>query len=373
MSRSIKKITLKNFQSYKDQEILLKPGLNLLLGSSDSGKSAILRAISFVFYNNPRSKTLIHNGESETSVKIEFSDGTKVTRILGDRNAYEYVRPDGTSGSVDRIDKSIPDEIKKLLGNPPEDDFNGYISYADQFSKMFLVDLNPTDLPRSMSNLARIEILEETAKELMSSYKSIEKQTKIDEKKLKSLAEERSIYAHIDNYDLTMCEINKLTKEIIDTEEEIIALSEFISDVNLEINENCIIECNKLLLLIDKALSDLSFIIKESNDIESLSIFNIAIGNRNEEQIINSLEAIMNDINQAEKEFSAISDINKDLIGYISINDEYSFIKESGISLTNEYKIFQKELELAENDLKNYKQFLIDEKIACEACGSIIT
>jgi len=54
MKRYIKTITLKNFQSYKNQVIHCKPGLNLLIGTSDSGKSAILRAISFVLYNYPK-------------------------------------------------------------------------------------------------------------------------------------------------------------------------------------------------------------------------------------------------------------------------------------------------------------------------------
>ena len=371
--RYIKRIRLKNFQSYKDEEIFLNPGLNILLGSSDSGKSAIMRAISFVFYNNPRNKTLIHNGETETKVEIEFSDGTIVSRILGERNAYEYTLPDGSSGSVDRIDKSIPEEIQKMLGNPPSDDFNGFICYADQFSKMFLVDLSPTDLPRSLSNLAGIEILEETAKELMSSYKGIEKQTKSDEKKLKSLIEERSIYGHVDSFEELLNEANILAQEIFAIEKEIIDLSDFIEGLNLEIDENCILECEKLIFRIYEALHVINEVINDANDIESLSIFNIAIGENNEDEIIKSLNEILVEIKISEKEISLANELSNELYEYISINNEYRIIKESGINLTGEYKILQKELEEAEKDLQDYKQYLVDEKIQCEACGSVLS
>lgn len=41
----IPRIHIQNFQSHKDTEIHLSPGLNVVIGSGDSGKSAILRAI----------------------------------------------------------------------------------------------------------------------------------------------------------------------------------------------------------------------------------------------------------------------------------------------------------------------------------------
>ena len=194
MNRYIKTVTLENFQSYKNQTVHFEPGLNLLLGTSDSGKSAILRAISFVLYNYPKKDTLIHWGETETKVTVEFSDGVKVTRIKGaERNGIEAYDADGKFIQKAKIDKEIPDDIKKLLGNPPQDDFNGLISYADQFSPMFLVDLSPTDLPRSLSNLTGIELLEESAKQLMSNYKALDKQNKADEKEYTNLLNESQL------------------------------------------------------------------------------------------------------------------------------------------------------------------------------------
>ena len=49
----LKQITLKNFQSHKDSTIQLDRGLNAIIGPSDSGKSAIIRAIKWVLYNEP--------------------------------------------------------------------------------------------------------------------------------------------------------------------------------------------------------------------------------------------------------------------------------------------------------------------------------
>ncbi|MCK9524299.1 MAG: AAA family ATPase, partial [Limnochordia bacterium] len=38
----IEKLTLKNFQSHKHSELEFAPGLNAIIGQSDSGKSALL-------------------------------------------------------------------------------------------------------------------------------------------------------------------------------------------------------------------------------------------------------------------------------------------------------------------------------------------
>ncbi len=51
-NRFLTEIKLENFQDHKDSTISLTNGINLIVGSSDAGKSAILRAVNFVFHIN---------------------------------------------------------------------------------------------------------------------------------------------------------------------------------------------------------------------------------------------------------------------------------------------------------------------------------
>ena len=44
-NRFLTEIKLENFQDHKDSTISLTNGINLIVGSSDAGKSAILRAV----------------------------------------------------------------------------------------------------------------------------------------------------------------------------------------------------------------------------------------------------------------------------------------------------------------------------------------
>ena len=251
MNRYIKSIKIKNFQSWKDETITFEPGLNLILGTSHSGKSAILRAISFVLYNYPNNNEVIVQkcGPTEAQVTLEFSDGVKVTRTKGgeDINEIMVTLPNGKKITKNKIGKDLPEEINKYLGYPPQDKLNGFISYSDQWSKMFLIDLSDTDLPRSLSSLTGIEILEESAKQLMQSYKSIEKQNKIDEKEYKSLLEESQGYSYVEQYEAKIKDLDVMLQAAGKLENKIDYLDKMLEFVYTE-SENQLKKCDTYIV-----------------------------------------------------------------------------------------------------------------------------
>ena len=79
--RYIKRIILQNFQSHKYSVIELNEELNVIVGPSDSGKSAIIRGLKWALYNEPAGDYFIREGEREASVTVEFSDNIKVKRM----------------------------------------------------------------------------------------------------------------------------------------------------------------------------------------------------------------------------------------------------------------------------------------------------
>jgi len=373
MNRYIKTITLENFQSYKNQVITCKPGLNLLIGTSDSGKSAILRAISFVLYNHPKKDTLIHWGEKETSVTLEFSDGVKVTRIKGD-GKNDIIAIDSTGKKIPKvkIDKDIPDEIKELLGNPPQDDFNGLISYSDQFSKLFLVDLSPSDLPRSLSHLTGIEVLEESAKQLMSNYKAIEKQTKADEKEYKSLLEEFQSYSYVDDYQTKVYDLDLKFQELLGIESNITQFSKYIDGIDLTLDESVLDNIQSLIDKIDQVLSNFKTANQLAETLKDLQMYNSLNVNHVDEQCLDKLDKI---IEKIDEEMSVITNQNKiikDISTLNQFNKNYELIKQSGQKFSTEYKQIMNNITQSEQDLKEFKEFLIKEKIQCETCGSML-
>jgi len=71
----LKKITLNNIRSYKNQEIEFIEGSTLLAGDIGSGKTSILLGIEFALFGlqpGQRGASLLRNGKNQGGVKIEF-------------------------------------------------------------------------------------------------------------------------------------------------------------------------------------------------------------------------------------------------------------------------------------------------------------
>ncbi|MCG4585937.1 AAA family ATPase, partial [Anaerosalibacter bizertensis] len=76
----IKKVVLENFQSHKYTELEFDEHLNVIVGPSDQGKSAIIRGIKWALFNEPSGNFFIREGANDCSVTVIFNDNTKIKR-----------------------------------------------------------------------------------------------------------------------------------------------------------------------------------------------------------------------------------------------------------------------------------------------------
>lgn len=92
----ISKLRIRNFQSWPDTEILLSPGLNVLVGSGDSGKTAMAsRSIRWVQENRIRATSNAPMGDAYVS-KWAKKTSAKGTVTLLDDCDVTITRPDGS-------------------------------------------------------------------------------------------------------------------------------------------------------------------------------------------------------------------------------------------------------------------------------------
>ncbi len=89
----LKTVILENFQSHKYSIVEFNEGLNVIVGPSDTGKSAIIRGIKWALYNEPAGDYFIREGERDCTVTLEFSDNTKVKRYRSkSKNVYILIK-----------------------------------------------------------------------------------------------------------------------------------------------------------------------------------------------------------------------------------------------------------------------------------------
>lgn len=115
----ITKIVLENFQSHIHTVINLSDGLNVFVGKSGAGKSAIIRAVDFVFENAGRNaRRYIHHGKDFAKVSIYLDNGIIISRVVeakqSGKNGYEIFNPQ--TGTVDEYNTKSLDVVQELLG-----------------------------------------------------------------------------------------------------------------------------------------------------------------------------------------------------------------------------------------------------------------
>lgn len=69
-------LKIEDFQSIGNAELEFTPGINLIVGQSNSGKTAILRAIDSVLTNPTYAKSFIKHYTNETNVTFQYNDNT---------------------------------------------------------------------------------------------------------------------------------------------------------------------------------------------------------------------------------------------------------------------------------------------------------
>jgi exonuclease SbcC len=106
----LKRLHLENFMAHEGTIIDLGPGLSVLTGPNNTGKSAVVEALRCLA-TNPPPRSVIRHGAKEARVSAEFEDGTRVTWIRRKTYAgYEILRPGAEE----------PEEFYKFGRTPPQ-------------------------------------------------------------------------------------------------------------------------------------------------------------------------------------------------------------------------------------------------------------
>lgn len=111
----IRKIELWNFECHKHTVLEdFNDGLNLIFGSSDSGKTSIVRALKLVAYNEFDPKS-VRTGKKNCRVRVETDKGwVNVSR--GKENVWETCWHGETPKTFEKIGKNILPEAAEILG-----------------------------------------------------------------------------------------------------------------------------------------------------------------------------------------------------------------------------------------------------------------
>ena len=189
----IQKLKIQNFQAHKNLELELKPGINLILGDSNIGKTSIIRALQLLLTGNP--KTPIY--ASGNPVKIEMILNNKVY-------------------SVEKTIKK--DKVTKTIWNVNGQEYDGAnfkpdiglseINIQSQFEPFYMLSKTPGQIGKEIQIVTGINLADEIKTELnteINTFKTeinrLENSIKTDKKELSEYPDLKQIRKQIRRYE----------------------------------------------------------------------------------------------------------------------------------------------------------------------------
>lgn len=161
------KVRIQNYQSLEDVTLEVQ-GLTVLTGPNNSGKSAVIRALSGVFQNTAGSH-FVRFGQPHTSVHVSFGESDNILWEKGAKvNKYDV------NGKVlDKVGlRVVPEEVTNYGIFPLEVAGKDiWPQFAPQFDPLFLLNNTGTFFAEAISDASTVGVLNESLRECQSDRK----------------------------------------------------------------------------------------------------------------------------------------------------------------------------------------------------------
>lgn len=198
----IKSVKIKNFQSHRKTFLEFDKGVNVIVGATDSGKSAIIRALRWLVWNRPTGDAFCSTWGGNTHVSVE-TETHSIARNKGKENNYVFKK----AGEEEVIElkafgTGTPTEVQEVL-NINE------INLQQQLDKPFLLSDSPGQVAGFFNKIAGIDLID-------NSIKAIQKEIRATTQNIVSLKgildDETEELKKYDNLDTIETEIERLEK-----------------------------------------------------------------------------------------------------------------------------------------------------------------
>jgi exonuclease SbcC len=334
----IDSINIKNFQSHKNTELALVSGVNVIVGPSDSGKTAIIRALKWLIYNRPLGGAFRSNwGGEKTEVGIKIKTETLIRQVGSGGNIYKL----GPTRFA-AVGTEVPQEIQKAL-NFEE------VNLQLQLDQPFLLSQSPGEVARYFNKIAHIDQIDAGLKKVESALTKIKQEIKADEVTVVRLEEEIQQYDYLEKVEVEIEVIEGMQTNLDQLKSTQNKISKWIDDYLLlekemeEIEEEIVDEeaINLVLGLYD----DKERVKKEEKELSVL---------------IGSISTVVNEI----EELSELSVLEETVVLIIDLMDQQTEINEKIIKLEGlisslkdtEKRIKEGELYLKQTEIQFHKE-----------------
>jgi recombinational DNA repair ATPase RecF len=180
----INSVLIKNFRTHKETFIEFHPGVNVIIGDNEAGKTNILRAIHWAVNNRPTGDDYRSWWGGDTSVVLDVENKLVGRYKSNTTNLYTLTHADKTRDEFKAFGQSVPEIITQHLNMTS-------VNIHFQLEGPFLLNLSPADVARYFNSAVNLENIDSTIsniartlREEKTLFETKEKDIEINETKL---------------------------------------------------------------------------------------------------------------------------------------------------------------------------------------------
>ena len=198
----LQKVAGENFQGYEEFEIEFHPGVNVIIGKSDAGKSAAFRLVDWVRTNRPLGDAFRSEWGGDTKGQIWTTEGDTVLRVKGDKQNYYQIN-DNTP--LKAFGQNPPDEIFSVL---QLDDIN----MQTQEASPFLLSNSAGEVARVLNQAASLQDIDTVTSNLTKGLRTASRNIESTQGLLVTQKEELSKYDTLPELEKKIIELEHLER-----------------------------------------------------------------------------------------------------------------------------------------------------------------
>lgn len=186
----IETLTISNFQSHLFTSLQFTPGVNWIVGSSDSGKSAIIRALRWAWYNEPSGFSFRSHWERKaaTAVTTRCSDGVEVTRSrTTSENSYTL-----NGHPLVAFGNDVPPEVQRAVNV-------SNVNIQSQGAGPFLLSMSAPEVARYLNNVANLSVIDEAHTRIAGKMRTCDADTNAQKAREIALEAKLEGFSDLDN------------------------------------------------------------------------------------------------------------------------------------------------------------------------------
>lgn len=215
----IQAVQLRNFLSHKNTFISLHEGLNVIVGPTDSGKSAVVRAVNWVLNNRPTGDSFRSKWGGDTRVDLHLDD-CKVARVKTDtKNLYIIDADDG--GYYEEFEgfgQKVPEEISTLLKISS-------LSIQAQFDPHFLLTSSAGEVASHFNEVAHLSKIDTSIKNVNSWARKVNQDLHYSQEHVSHLEQDLAELQFVEELDDMVTNLEKVESKRSDTESKITSIN----------------------------------------------------------------------------------------------------------------------------------------------------